>query len=49
MNTSNLPLDVREQFATPPRCVIVVRVDEVFSQCSRAIEQSKLWLGGRER
>lgn len=34
---------VREQFATPPRCVIVVRVDEVFAQCSRAIERSKLW------
>ncbi len=32
-----------EQFARPPRCVIVVSVDEVFSQCSRAIEQSRLW------
>jgi PPOX class probable FMN-dependent enzyme len=37
---------LREQFATPPRCVIVVRVDEVFSQCSRAIAQSKLWASG---
>ena len=45
----SVALDVREQFAMPPRCVIVVRVDEVFSQCSRAIEQSKLWLGGSER
>jgi PPOX class probable FMN-dependent enzyme len=35
--------DLREQFATLPRCVIVVRVDEVFSQCSRAIAQSRLW------
>jgi PPOX class probable FMN-dependent enzyme len=34
---------LREQFATPPRCVIVVGVDEVFCQCSRAIGQSKLW------
>jgi PPOX class probable FMN-dependent enzyme len=35
--------DLRELFATPPRCVIVVTVDEVFSQCSRAIAQSQLW------
>lgn len=30
-------------FAKPPRCVILVRVDEVFSQCSRAVQQSRLW------
>ena len=35
--------DLLEQFDRLPRCVIVVRVDEVFSQCSRAVEQSKLW------
>ena len=38
--------DLIEQFARPPRCVIVVSVDEVFSQCSRAVEGSKLWTGG---
>lgn len=30
-------------YAKPPRCVILVRVDEVFSQCSRAVQQSRLW------
>lgn len=32
-----------EQYPKRPRCVIVVQVDEVFSQCSRAIQQSNLW------
>jgi PPOX class probable FMN-dependent enzyme len=35
--------DLLQQFARPPRCVIVVRVEEAFRQCSRAIQQSKLW------
>jgi PPOX class probable FMN-dependent enzyme len=35
--------ELREQYPKPPRCVIVVRVDEVFCQCSRAIQQSNLW------
>lgn len=35
-------------FARPPRCVIMARVDEVFSQCSRAIEQAKLWTPARQ-
>lgn len=30
-------------YAKPPRCVILVQVDEVFSQCSRAVQQSRLW------
>jgi PPOX class probable FMN-dependent enzyme len=34
---------LREQYPKPPRCVIVVRVHEVFCQCSRAIQQSNLW------
>jgi PPOX class probable FMN-dependent enzyme len=35
--------DLLRQFARPPRCVIVVQVEEAFRQCSRAIQQSKLW------
>jgi PPOX class probable FMN-dependent enzyme len=31
------------RFQKPPRCVIVVQVEEAFSQCSRAIQQSNLW------
>jgi PPOX class probable FMN-dependent enzyme len=31
------------RYPHPPRCVIVVQVEEAFSQCSRAIQQSKLW------
>lgn len=31
----------------PPRSVIVVRVDTVFFQCSKAIVRSKLWDAGR--
>ena len=31
------------KYPKPPRCMIVVHVDEAFSQCSRAIQQSKLW------
>nr|WP_314631427.1 MSMEG_1061 family FMN-dependent PPOX-type flavoprotein [uncultured Noviherbaspirillum sp.] len=31
------------KYTKPPRCVILVRVDEVFSQCSRAVQQSHLW------
>jgi PPOX class probable FMN-dependent enzyme len=30
-------------YPKPPRCVILVRVDEVFAQCSRAVQQSQLW------
>lgn len=39
--------DFLAQYPTPPRCVIVVRVAEVFCQCSRAIRQSQLWPPGR--
>lgn len=35
--------DLLARYPDPPRCVIVVRVDEAFSQCSRAVQQSKLW------
>ena len=35
--------DLLARYPNPPRCVIVVRVDEAFSQCSRAIQQSGLW------
>lgn len=35
--------DLLAHYPKPPRCVIVVRVDEVFCQCSRAIQQSNLW------
>jgi PPOX class probable FMN-dependent enzyme len=35
--------DLLLRFAKPPRCVIVVRVEEAFRQCSRAIQQSRLW------
>jgi PPOX class probable FMN-dependent enzyme len=35
--------DLLARYAMPPRCVIVVHVDEAFRQCSRAISQSKLW------
>jgi hypothetical protein len=31
------------RFPNTPRCVIVVHVEEAFSQCSRAIQQSNLW------
>lgn len=39
--------DLLAQYPKPPRCVIVVRVAEVFCQCSRAIQQSQLWPPGR--
>ena len=35
--------DLLALYARPPRCVILVHVDEVFSQCSRAVQQSGLW------
>jgi PPOX class probable FMN-dependent enzyme len=35
--------ELLEVFDRPPRCVIVVQVEEAFRQCSRAIQQSKLW------
>jgi PPOX class probable FMN-dependent enzyme len=38
--------DLLQKYANPPRCVIVVHVDEAFCQCSRAIQQSKLWSPG---
>ncbi len=28
-----------------PRCVIVITIDEVYSQCARAIMRSRLWAG----
>ena len=34
------------RYPKPPRCVIVIHVDEAFCQCSRAIQQSKLWSSG---
>lgn len=39
--------DLLAQYPKAPRCVIVVRVAEVFCQCSRAIQQSQLWPPGR--
>lgn len=35
--------ELLEMYPEPPRCVIVVHVEEAFSQCSRALQQSKLW------
>lgn len=35
--------DLLGRYPKPPRCVIVVHVDEAFCQCSRAIQQSNLW------
>jgi uncharacterized protein len=35
--------DLLEKYPKRPRCVIVVHVEEAFSQCSRAIQQSGLW------
>jgi PPOX class probable FMN-dependent enzyme len=35
--------DLLGRYPKPPRCVIIVQVDEAFCQCSRAIQQSKLW------
>jgi PPOX class probable FMN-dependent enzyme len=35
--------DLLARYPKPPRCVIVVHVDEAFCQCSRAVQQSKLW------
>jgi PPOX class probable FMN-dependent enzyme len=35
--------DLLARYPQPPRCVIVVHVDEAFCQCSRAVQQSKLW------
>lgn len=35
------------RYPKPPRCVIVVSVDEAFCQCSRAIRQSNLWAFAR--
>lgn len=32
-----------EMEGKPPKCVIVVEVETVFFQCSRAIHRSKLW------
>ncbi len=29
-----------------PRCVIVIRVAEVYSQCARALQRSELWTAG---
>lgn len=29
-----------------PRCVIVIRVAEVYSQCARALQRSNLWTSG---
>jgi PPOX class probable FMN-dependent enzyme len=40
--------DLLLRFAKPPRCVIVVQVEEAFRQCSRAIQQSKLWSSANE-
>lgn len=34
---------------TPPKCVIVVRVESVFFQCARAMQRSKLWAGGQAK
>jgi predicted pyridoxine 5'-phosphate oxidase superfamily flavin-nucleotide-binding protein len=39
--------DLLAQYPKPPRCVIAVRVAEVFCQYSRAIRQSQLWLPAR--
>jgi PPOX class probable FMN-dependent enzyme len=35
--------DLLGRFASPPRCIIVVHVEEAFSQCSRAVQQANLW------
>jgi hypothetical protein len=35
--------ELLELYPAPPRCVILVQVDEAFSQCSRAVQQSRLW------
>jgi PPOX class probable FMN-dependent enzyme len=40
--------DLLARYPRQPRCVIVVHVDEAFCQCSRAIEQSSLWLAARQ-
>jgi uncharacterized protein len=31
------------KYAKPPRCMILVHVEEAFSQCSRAVQQAQLW------
>lgn len=35
--------DLLRLYPKPPRCVILVHVEEAFSQCSRAVQQSRLW------
>jgi uncharacterized protein len=45
--TDDAPL--RSQFERDgrnPRTVIVIRVDEVYSQCARALQRSELWTAG---
>ena len=45
----SLDAGVLEQFAThgkPPRSVILVKIDEAYFQCARAVIRGKLWTGG---
>lgn len=44
--TLSICSDLLARYPRPPRCVIVIHVDEAFSQCSRALQQSNLWLSG---
>jgi PPOX class probable FMN-dependent enzyme len=39
----SLAPELLAHYPKPPRCVIVVQVEEAFSQCSRALQQSRLW------
>lgn len=49
MGRLTLDADLRESFRRDealPRSVIVIRIDEVYSQCARALMRSALWTSG---
>ena len=35
--------DLLAEYPKPPRCVILVNVEEAFSQCTRAVQNAHLW------
>ncbi len=45
--TADLPLRQRfERDGQNPRTVIVIAIDEIYSQCARALQRSALWTSG---
>ena len=35
-----------DRYGQYPRCVIVIKITEVYSQCARALQRSNLWTAG---